>query len=212
MLGKSKVYALWLLTYGALAFGHPVTFKGGWAFMAFNQPDMYDWQLLYTFKPKLSLGVDFIGDSMEPRERYFLIPRLSWLVKRWNEADSQANIYVSGGVGLANKGSLNHPAVEGAIEADYETRSIYFSGKAQIVAAQGFNTLALYQLRAGFAPYLGESGELHSWLIGQVQYLPFAPDQTLRVGPVLRMFYKNVLWELGVSTKRTWNINLMVHW
>ncbi|MBY0371951.1 hypothetical protein K2X33_14795 [bacterium] len=180
--------------------------------MAFNQTDMYDWQVLYTFEPKLSVGADFIRDTMEPQERYFLIPRLSWLVKRWNETESQANIYVYGGLGAARKGDLTELAVEGAVEADYETRAVYFSGKAQIVAARNFNTLAIYQARAGFAPYLGESGELHSWLVGQVQYFPFAPDQSLRVGPVLRMFYRNVLWEFGVSTHGSWNFNFMAHW
>jgi len=180
--------------------------------MAFNQADMLDWQLLYTFHPKLSLGVDFIRDTMEPQERNFLIPRVSWLVRRWNETDSQANIYVYGGVGVAHKGDLTAPAVEGGVEMDYETRSLYFSGKAQIIAARNFNTLAVYQLRAGFAPYVGEANELHSWIIAQAQYLPYAPENSLRVGPVLRMFYKNVLWELGVSTKGNWNFNFMVHW
>lgn len=180
--------------------------------MAFNQADMLDWQLLYTFHPKLSLGVDFVRDTMEPQERLFLIPRMSWLVQRWNATDSQANIYVYGGVGAARKGDLTEPAVEAAVESDYETRSVYFSGKAQVIAAKNFNTLAIYQLRAGFAPYVGESNELHSWLLAQAQYLPFAPDQTVKVGPVLRMFYKNVLWELGVTTKGNWNFNFMVHW
>ena len=212
MLKRTQLFISCIIIGAPLSLAHPVSFEDGWSFMAFNQSDMYDWQLLYTFKPNLSLGVDFIRDNMELQERYFLIPRLSWLVKRWNETESQANIYVYGGVGAARKGSFSNPAIEGAIEADYETRAVYFSSKAQIVAAQDFNTLATYQLRAGFAPYLGESGELHSWLIGQVQYLPFAAEQSLRVGPVLRMFYKNVLWEFGVSTKGSWNFNFMVHW
>lgn len=212
MLGKAQIFALLTLLWAPLSFAHPVSFKGGFSFMAFNQPDMYDWQLLYTFEPKLSVGVDFIRDTMEPQERYFLIPRLSWLVHRWNEFDSQANIYVYGGVGLARKGDRSEVAAEGAIEADYETRKVYFSGKATAIAARNFETLAIYQARAGFAPYVGEANELHSWLIAQVQYLPFAPEQSVRFGPVLRMFYRNVLWELGVTTKGNWNFNFMVHW
>lgn len=209
---KAKVFALMMLLWAPLSVAHPVSFKGGFSFMAFNQSDMFDWQLLYTFQPKLSVGVDFIRDTMEPQERYFLIPRLSWLVHRWNEFDSQANIYVYGGAGLARKGDRSEVAVEGAIEADYETRKVYFSGKATAVAARSFDTLAIYQARAGFAPYVGEANDVHAWLIGQVQYLPFAPEQSVRIGPVLRMFYKNVLWELGMTTKGSWNFNFMVHW
>ena len=212
MLRKAQFLALIPILFGSLSFAHPVSFKGGYSFMAFNQSDMFDWQLLYTFHPKHALGVDFIRDTMEPQERYFLIPRLSWLVHRWNEFDSQANIYVYGGVGIARKGDRTELAAEGAIEADYETRKIYFSGKATAVAARNFDTLAIYQLRAGFAPYVGEANDLHAWLIGQLQYLPFAPEESLRIGPVLRTFYKNVLWELGVTTKGSWNFNFMVHW
>lgn len=212
MLRKAHFFALMFTLWAPFSFGHPVSFKGGYSFMAFNQSDMYDWQLLYTFEPKLAVGVDFIRDTMEPQERYFLIPRLSWLVQRWNEFDSQANIYVYGGLGLARKGDRSETAAEGAIEADYETRKVYFSGKATAVAARNFDTLAVYQARAGFAPYVGEANDLHAWLIGQLQYLPFAPEQSVRFGPVLRMFYKNVLWELGVTTKGSWNFNFMVHW
>lgn len=180
--------------------------------MAFNQADMLDWQLLYSFERNFSFGLDFYRDTMEGPDRYFLIPRLSWLVNRWNGDGYQANIYVFGGVGAARKNSITEPAIEGALEADYETRQIYFSGKATAVAAKNFDTLAVYQLRAGFAPYQGGFEELHSWLIGQAQYLPYARENRWRVGPVLRLFYKSVLWEVGVTTQGNWNFNFMVHW
>ena len=119
---------------------------------------------------------------------------------------------MSGGVGAATKTSFTDLAAEGAIEADYETRQIYVSGKANAVVAKNFDTLAVYQLRAGFAPYVGDFEALHSWLIGQIQYLPFSREEPFRVGPVLRLFYRNVLWELGVTTRSTWNFNFMIHW
>jgi hypothetical protein len=203
--------ALLPLALSSAAQGHPVAYKGAWSFMAFNQADMLVWQLLYSFERQFSLGVDFYRDTMEGPERYFLIPRLSWLVKRWNGTDSQANVYVYGGVGAARKGNATQLAAEGAIEADYETRQIYVSGKASVVGAETFKTLAVYQLRAGFAPYLGDFEGLNSWLILQAQYLPNAPQDTLRIGPLLRLFYKNVLWETGVTTRGMWNFNFMVH-
>lgn len=200
-----------LLLISGNALAHPVAFKGAWSFMAFNQPDMLDWQLLYSFHRKFSLGVDYFRDTMEGQPRYFLIPRVSWLVNRWYGADSQGNIYVYGGIGAAKKSGADSLAAEGAIEADYETREIYFSGKALVVAANGFDTLTMYQLRAGFAPYVGEFEDLHTWLILQGQYFPNAVDERLRVGPVMRFFYNNVLWELGVTTQGSWNFNFMVH-
>ena len=190
---------------------HPVAYKGAWSFMAFNQPDMLDWQLLYSFERQFSLGVDFYRDTMEGSERYFLIPRLSWLAKRWNGNDSQANIYLTGGVGAAKKGGRHQLAGEGSVEADYETREIYFSGKATAVVARGFETLAVYQIRAGFAPYVADFESLHSWLILQGQYLPNSLENKIRVGPMLRLFYKIVLWETGITTQGLWNFNFMVH-
>lgn len=180
--------------------------------MAFNQRDMLDWQVLYSFERNLSLGVDFIRDNMEGPDRYFLLPRISWLIHRWNAKDSQANIYVYGGAGAATKDGLTKFAAEGAIEADYETRKIYLSGKGTWVGADSFDPLHVYQLRLGFAPYLAEFDDVHSWLIAQAQYFPYASEEKLRVGPVLRVFYKSVLWEMGVSAQGSWNLNFMVHW
>lgn len=179
--------------------------------MTFNQSDMQDWQLLYSFERNFSLGVNYLHDTMEGPDRYFLIPRLSWLVNRWNGKDYQANIYVYGGLGLGRKSGENALAGEAGIEADYETRKIYVSGKASVVAAKGFETLAMYQVRAGLAPYEGAFDDIQTWLIGQAQYLPFAREEKVRVGPVLRIFYRNVLGEMGVSTQGAWNFNFMVH-
>jgi hypothetical protein len=114
---------------------------------------------------------------------------------------------VYGGVGGGSQ-----LAAEGAVEADWETRKLYSSLKATVVGVRGSDTLAMYQLRAGFAPYIGGFEDLHSWLIAQAQYFPFADQEKLRVGPVVRLFYRNVLTEIGVSARGTWNLNFMVHW
>ncbi len=204
-------WLLGLLLLGQAAFSHPVAFKGAWSFMAFNQPDMLDWQVLYSFERNFSLGVDFVREEMSGRERYFLIPRISWLVQRWNGKEYQANIYVYGGVGGTTRDSRTKLAGEGSLEADYETRKYYVSGKSTWMGASEQESLVSYQLRAGFAPYLADFDGIHSWLIAQVQYYPNASTENLRVGPVLRVFYRNVLWEMGVSARGTWNLNLMVH-
>lgn len=203
--------AVILLLWGGPLVAHPVAYKGAWSFTAFNQPNMQNWQLLYSAGRNVSFGVDYFHDTMEGPDRYFLIPRVSWLVNRWNGKDYQANIYFYGGIGLAKKNGLNAIAGEAAIEADYETRKVYFSGKASVVAAKGFDALAVYQLRAGFAPYEGGYDEIQTWLIAQAQYLPLAKNEQVRVGPVLRVFYRNVLTEMGVSAQGTWNFNFMVH-
>jgi hypothetical protein len=210
-LTKQHFIALFIFLTGTLSFGHPVAFKGAISVMGFNQPDMQDWQLLYSFERNFSLGVDYVHDKMSGADRYYLIPRLSWLVKRWNGEDYQANIYVVGGAGIARINATSELAGEGSVETDYETRKVYLSAKATVMGAKNTDTLAVYQFRAGLAPYAGEYESLNAWLIAQVQYFPFSNDESLRVGPVLRLFYQNVLWEMGVTAKGTWNFNFMVH-
>jgi hypothetical protein len=204
-------FLLAAVTLGGPALAHPVAFKGAASFMAFNQPDMQDWQLLYSFERQFSLGVDFIRDTMSGPERFFLIPRLSWLVNRWNGPDYQANIYVYGGAGSARVNGSFELAGEAALEADYETRETYLSAKASTAFGQHLTPLTVYQARAGFAPYLASFDGLHSWLILQAQYFPGTTNERLRIGPVLRFFYRNVLWELGVSARGTGSFNFMVH-
>ena len=208
---KHNLIGLFIFLTGNLGFGHPVAYKGAVSLMAFNQPDMQDWQVLYTVARNLSLGVDYIHDTMSGTERFYLVPRISWLMKRWNGEDYQANIYVVGGAGGVRKDSAIELVGEGSVEADYETRKVYVSGKATVIGAKNTDTLAVYQFRTGFAPYAGEYEGLNAWLIGQVQYFPFSNEESVRVGPVLRLFYQNVLWEVGVSARGTWNFNFMVH-
>lgn len=212
MWKKIQILSFTLLAWNTSTIAHPVTYKGAWAFMAFNQPDMQDWQIVHTFARNFSLGVDYIHDTMEGPDRYYLVPRFSWLVNRWFGAGYQANLYVYGGAGIAQKGAESELAGQASVEADYETRRVYFSGKALVVGAKRFETLAMYQLRAGLAPYEGGFDDIQSWLIAQAQYFPFSKDEPVRVGPVLRVFYRSVLGELGVSAKGTWSFNFMVHW
>ncbi len=179
--------------------------------MGYAQPDMMDFQVSYSFTHKFGLGVDYGHDTMEGPERNWAIARLNYLLKRWNGPDYQGNIYLSAGGGVGTKTNVTRPAIFGAVEADYETREIYFSGKASVTAAKDFQTFSYYQLRAGVAPYKADFEGFHSWIILQSQYFPNAASDRLRVGPLLRFFYRNVLWEVGVTTKSSWIFNFMIH-
>ncbi|MBI1861155.1 MAG: hypothetical protein HYR96_09585 [Deltaproteobacteria bacterium] len=192
-------------------FAGPIGFEDSWAVMGYTQPDMVDFQASYSFTHKVGLGVDYGHDTMEGPERQWVIGRFNYLVSRWNGPDHQANIYLSAGGGAGFKNEVYQPAVFGAVEADYETRSIYFSGKASATAARDFQSLVFYQLRAGVAPYLADFEGFHSWIVIQTQYFPNAVGYPVRVGPLMRFYYRNVLWEIGATTKSTWNFNFMIH-
>jgi hypothetical protein len=205
-----RFFVLISLAFFARAEAHPVAFKGAIGLMAYQQADMLEWQALYSVTNRYSLGVDYIWDTMEGPARRLLLARVNWLAHRWNGSDHQANIYVSAGGGAAFLTGATQGAGLGGLEADYETRRVYFSGKTQGIFTRG-SGYWFHQLRAGFAPYLGDYEGLNTWLIVQLQSFPQASADKLRVGPVLRQFYKNVLWELGVSSQGAWSFNFMVH-
>lgn len=192
----------------------PISYEGGWMFSAESQPDFVNWQLSYSLKPWLSLGADYSYDKMvdptvEP-QNYGLV-RGNFLLKRWNELDSQGNIYLYGGVGGVKSGDINAPAWLAGVDADWETRKLYTSAKVQLLDSDKFKSQYMFQGRVGLAPYLTKFENLHTWVILQVQYFPDAFEEKLKVSPVMRFYIENVLWELGVSARGTWSFNTMIH-
>lgn len=192
----------------------PISYEGGWMLSTENQPDSINWQLSYSLKPWFSFGADYAYDKMDgpgvDPKNYGLL-RGNFLLKRWNEMESQGNIYLYGGVGGIKAGDVTGSAWLGGIEADWETRKIYTSAKAQYFDSDKFDPSTMYQARFGVAPYLTKFENLHTWVILQVQYFPEAFEEKLKVSPVMRFYIDNVLWELGVSARGTWSFNTMVH-
>jgi hypothetical protein len=64
--------------------------------------------------------------------------------------------------------------------------------------------------RVGFSPFKADFNSLQSWAMLQLWSDPVT-SQELKVTPLLRFFYQNVLWEMGASTKGDMMLNLMVH-
>jgi len=191
----------------------PISYQGGWMFSTDNEEDFVNWQVSYSIRPWFSLGVDYAYDKMEEgaEPRNYVLPRVNFLLKRWNELDSQANIYLFGGAGAVRAGNETSAAWLGGIEADWETRKYYTSARAQYMDSAEFDPTSYFQARLGIAPYLTKFENLHTWVIAQVQYWPEAFEEKWRVGPVMRFYIENVLWEIGVTSRGTWMFNTMVH-
>lgn len=145
-------------------------------------------------------------------ERTFYMPQLNFLLKRWNELDSQANVYLSIGHGGEKvKTSLKDTSIV-AIEADWESRKYYVSFKEEALLSYKKSGQSIYttKVRAGFAPYLAEFNEINSWFILQAEKTNKAVDN-YTLTPFIRLFYHNVLTEFGVSSKGNAQFNFMVH-
>ena len=64
--------------------------------------------------------------------------------------------------------------------------------------------------RLGIAPYIAKFKELQVWVIGQLDYMSDMEEQP-HFTPMLRFFYRTVLWETGVSLSGVYWFQMMAH-
>ncbi len=206
------VSCLFLSILGTKAEAHPVAFAGSYSIMTWNSKEMSDWMFTHSFTSKTSLAARYLRLQTEDGERTFYIPQVNFLLKRWNELDSQANIYLSLGHGGEKINSSFKNTSSAAIEADWESRKYYVSFREDAIISHKNSDRNIYQskVRAGFAPYLAEFDEMNTWFILQADMGNKMEDE-FKLTPFIRLFYHNVLTEFGVSSKGDAQFNFMVH-
>ena len=204
--------AICLTTWTQKAQAHPVAFAGSYSLMTWNSKEMSDWMFVHSFTSRYAMAARYLRIETKDGERTFYMPQLNFLLKRWNELDSQANVYLSIGHGGEKvKTSLKDTSIV-AIEADWESRKYYVSFKEEALLSYKKSGQSIYttKVRAGFAPYLAEFNEINSWFILQAEKTNKAVDN-YTLTPFIRLFYHNVLTEFGVSSKGNAQFNFMVH-
>ncbi len=201
---------LWLLL-ATQAFANPVSFKDGVGIMPVYSKDSSELQVNYSFTNRFSFGPSIYYKDGESSRATFVIAQLNYLLKRWNELESQANIYASLGVGGRHDSrDADAPAGYAALQADYETRRIYTLVAADTLQSPDEVQFNRLRGRLGFAPYLAPIEVLHTWLIAQVEYTPEMEDET-NLTPLVRFFYNNYALELGSSIKGDPFVAAMAH-
>lgn len=195
----------------APAAANPVSFKDGYGVMPTYSNDWSDLQLNYSVTNRYSVGASAMyRDGSEHRATYVL-GQFNWLIKRWNELESQANVYVSTGAGGVHESHGDDSiAGYGALEADYETRRIYTLGSVERLEGPEDVDFTRLRYRAGFSPYEAPIDKLQTWLILQLDLMPEMDDE-LRVTPLLRLFYNNFAFEGGSSLEGAPYFGLMAH-
>ena len=191
---------------------HPVSFAGSYSIMTWNSKDMSDWMLTHSFTSKYSLAARYLRLQTEDGERTFYVPQVNVLLKRWNELDSQANVYLSLGHGGEKVKSSFKNTSSVALETDWESRKYYVSARGDALLSHKSSDQSIYQtkLRAGFAPYLAEFDEMNAWFILEA-FKSNKDEKEFKLTPFIRLFYHNVLTEFGVSSRGDAQFNFMVH-
>lgn len=195
-----------------MAKGHPVSYRDAIGLMSYNSNKMNELLLTYSFSPNFAIAHTYLRQEKSE----FYIPRLDFLVKRWNQDDSQGNIYLSAGAGTEKFSSQNSSVYLGELVADWESRKYYTYFEQRYIKRSNTTNANLPQehlnnskLRLGFAPFLADYSDLNVWLIAQAEREN--DSQQIELKQFLRFYMKNVLWEVGAGFDGSLAFNFMVH-
>lgn len=188
------------LALGGQATARPVSYEGGWTLIEETDRQSTSLFVHYTLNPQLSLGLRSEWDRQN--DVVLNTVQATWLVNRWFGEDYQANVYALGGAGLANGVGDNPasagPAAYAGVLADWETRRWFTSYKARYTDGTTVNDQFVQAGRVGFAPYVANTGAIHTWLMVEVDHRPGNPEE-LGITPLVRLFKGGALLELGWS-------------
>ena len=193
VLGTASAFAV----VCAPAQARPVSYPGGWTWMQMNNGDYSAVHAHYS--PTYQDSIGLYSERNWSADWHFTGVQYNRLVKRWNEKTSQANLYLKGGIGQADRFGPDGSELAGFIGlgADWETRRWFtsYEGRAYDL---GFDQTARQSARIGVAPYIGDYGDLHTWLMLQVENQPESETPTT-LTPLVRFFYNVQMLELGYT-------------
>lgn len=206
---KSFIYiALFWVLFPCLALARPVSYPGGITLMQMNDMDMNGIHIHYSPTAKYSIG--YKGEYWRDEEWQFHGLQLNNLVKRWNRPASQANFYLKSGVGIVHsKDNRVDLAAFTGVSLDWEDRRFFTFYENRYYKAGEVDTFFSQKARVGIAPYLGDYGDLHTWLMLQLDHNPDKDDH-LTITPLVRLFKGEYLVELGLSEDGEGLLNLIV--
>lgn len=194
------------------AYAHPVSYKDGLGIMSYNSKDMNELLLTYSFTPKFAFATTYLRDSKSE----FYIPRANFLLHRWNNDDSQANVYLSAGSGVEKYDGKTTSVNLGELVADWESRKYYVYFEHLYLNRNTEKNLSLpdrdynhTKFRLGFAPFLADYSDLNVWFI--TQFDRHLNTDQIEASQFLRFYIRNVLWEVGAGFDGSFKFNFMIH-
>jgi hypothetical protein len=202
-----------LLASFSTVHAHPVIFKEGIVLSSSNMESYSDNQLLYSFSHRWAAGANHWRFTKDDKNSELGLGRLNHLLWRHNSENSQANIYLSTGLGVIDSELGKRDTREvymGGFEIDWETRTLFTALKHYQFSTPALTDISMTQVRIGISPYEAPFENLQSWFMLQAMLMPEV-DKSVILTPMVRFFYHNVLWEVGSSTRGEWMLNLMVH-
>lgn len=194
------------------ASAHPVSYKDSVGIMSYNSAENNELMVTYSVTPRFAAAATYLRE----KKSEFYIPRLNLLAQRWNNEDSQGNIYLSAGAGIEKFDSKNYDTALAEIVADWESRKYLVAFTEQYLLRKNENNpqfanknLSKSKLRLGFAPFLADYNDLNVWYIAEFNSNNENPQ--IQTTQFLRFYMKNILWEIGAGFDGSLAFNFMLH-
>lgn len=191
-----QALCLGLLMLPLVVEARPITYPGGWSVMTMNDVDVNNIETYYTPSPYYSFG--WRHDYWRGPKANMDALQMNVLLKRWNNPESQGNLYLKTGTGLAYESGNTNPVAYGGMDADWEDRRWYVSYGNEFLTAGNIYGKATHTARVGVAPYIGDYGDVHTWLMLQADY-DAGKDDDFALTPLVRMFKGTTLMETGIN-------------
>jgi hypothetical protein len=196
--------ALALVLIPGVSFAKPIAFAHGTTVMAeYGAGNMEELQVFHAPHFSYSLGGGHLAldSSIDGRSRDITYGRVNYLLKRWNRAASQANVFVWGGLGSADISEDNddHLAWNAGVQFDYETRRVYASLKSDLHESSEFSH-RIDTLQLGIAPYEHDYDNVATWFVLQGRRYTGGIFDGTEVALLLRLFKGGTWIEAGATT------------
>lgn len=164
--------------------------------MLMNDKDANSTHIHYSPTPTYSIG--WRHEYMRDSGAHIDSLQLNNLLKRWNKPKEQANLYLKSGVGVARDDGDYSPAAFTGMAADWETRRLFTSYENRFFWTDESDKFIKHKARVGIAPYVGDYGDLHTWLMLQADY-DAGEDDSFSITPLVRFFKGATLVEAGYN-------------
>lgn len=196
-MGIFKIFLVLFISFGLEA--RPISYSGGSTLMAFS--DNIKDSLYYHYSPtyKYSIGIEAISNKYFEKDFSYL--RFTYLLNRKNTDISQRNLYFQSGI---NPDQISENFI--GMHGDWETRR-WFTGFGYKSVQNNIKDYSDQYIQVGFAPYLGEYGDLHTWVMLKSKKNSLLGGNSTY--PVLKFFKGNFLIEFGYNDKTEWDTHIM---
>lgn len=185
-----KFFAL-IILFSAIS-AHPVIFKNGKVFWLTQNPSFNDLRFGVSKTSNWLIGGRFLEDR-NSNETFALIDN-NYLAKRWNNRNSQGNLYLLSSVGLNTKNSEGMGSV--GIHGDWEDRQYMVM---QMIEYYSHNSAWIANTRLAYSPYKVDYSKMSTWLIAQYRIEYKQEEYSYMLMPIVRLFKGNYLVEIGAN-------------